>query len=51
MGEINASELNQSLEAQIFHLLIRGVDDYDRDLDELCAEAHFDDAMDAMRSR
>lgn len=51
MGEIAAQELDQPLDAQIFNLLIRGVEDLGGDLDEVCADAHFYDAVDAMRSR
>jgi len=51
MGEIAAQELNQPLDAQIFDLLIRGVGDEGGDLDEISAEAHLCDAVDAMRSR
>ncbi len=50
MGEIAAPELSQPFDAQIFDLLIRGVEGECGDLDEVCAEAHLYDAVDAMRT-
>ena len=51
MGEIAAPKLDQPLDTQILHLLIKGVEDLGEDIDDVCADAHFYDAVDAMRSR